>query len=167
MQLIVVRHAIAEDRDEFAATGQDDRLRPLTSAGARKMKRGARGLRTLVPSIDVLAASPLVRAAETAEILRDVYGLDTVTTVDALEPERPVSDVTSWFASLNGVGVVAVVGHEPQLGLLVSSLIGAGDRSAVEMKKGAASLLELDPNSGGPARLIWSVPPKVLRGLTG
>ena len=167
MQLVVVRHAIAEDREEFAATGQDDRLRPLTSAGARKMKRGARGLRTLVPSIDVLAASPLLRAGETAEILRDVYGLDSVATVVALEPERPVTEVASWLATLGAAGVVAVVGHEPHLGLLVSSLIGAGDRSAVDMKKGAASLVEIEPNGGQPGRLVWSLPPKVLRSLAG
>jgi phosphohistidine phosphatase len=167
MKLLVVRHAIAEDRDEFSATGQDDRLRPLTSAGARKMKRGARGLRTLVPSIDMLAASPLVRAAETAEILRNVYGLESVATVVALEPERPAGDVASWLATVGAAGVVAVVGHQPQLGLLVSYLIGAGDRSAVEMKKGGATLVEIEPNRDQPGQLIWSLPPKILRSLAG
>ena len=167
MLLVVVRHAIAEDREEFAASGQDDRLRPLTSAGARKMKRGARGLRTLVPSIDVLAASPLVRAAETAEILRVAYELEHVVKVEVLSPDAPAAEVVGWLASLDQAAVVAVVGHEPQLGILLGALIGAGDRSAVEMKKGAASLVEIEPSQKDPGRLIWALPPKVLRSLSG
>jgi len=31
MQLLVIRHAIAEDRDVFAASGQSDAERPLTA----------------------------------------------------------------------------------------------------------------------------------------
>ena len=30
MELVVVRHAIAEDREAFARTGKDDAARPLT-----------------------------------------------------------------------------------------------------------------------------------------
>jgi phosphohistidine phosphatase len=167
MRLVVVRHAIAEDRDEFAASGGDDRQRPLTVAGARKMKRGADGLRTLVSSIDLLAASPLVRAAETAEIIRAAYGLEEVMTETSLEPERAVADVTAWLATRTE-GVVVAVGHEPQVGRLVAYLVGAGDRSVVEMKKGAACLLDVEPGGQpGAARLIWSLPPRVLRGLAG
>lgn len=38
MQLLVIRHGIAEEADAFAATGKDDSRRPLTKAGKRKMK---------------------------------------------------------------------------------------------------------------------------------
>jgi len=67
MQLLLIRHAIAEDRFEFARTGQSDYYRPLTERGRARMARGATGLRTLVPDIDVLATSPLTRAVQTAE----------------------------------------------------------------------------------------------------
>ncbi|HEX6050525.1 MAG TPA: phosphohistidine phosphatase SixA [Gemmatimonadaceae bacterium] len=168
MRLIVVRHAIAEDRDEFAASGHDDdRLRPLTADGARKMKRGAEGLRSLVASIDLLASSPLVRAAETAEIIRDAYGIDRVVTEASLVPEGGVADVVRWLAT-RGEDLVAIVGHEPQLGKLVAYLIGAGDRPVIEMKKGAACLLEFDGSvEAGAARLTALLPPRVLRGFSG
>ena len=165
MRLLVVRHAIAGDRDAFAASGQDDSLRPVTASGARKMKRGVRGLRTLVPQIDLLAASELTRAAETAEIIRAGYDLDAVTTVRELAPDRGVEEVAKWLSTTSD-DVVAIVGHEPQLGRLVSFLVGAGDISAVELKKGGACLLELDDRpAAGTARLLWSVPPRVLRRL--
>lgn len=167
MRLLVVRHAIAEDRDVFAASGRDDRLRPLTTDGARKMKRAVEGLRTVVASIDLLAASPLVRAAETAEIIREAYGIDRVVTEGSLVPEGAVAEVVEWIAT-RSEDLVAVVGHEPQFGRLVAYLIGAGDRPVIEMKKGAACLLEFDGAVGpGSARLIASLPPRVLRDLAG
>jgi phosphohistidine phosphatase SixA len=55
MQLILIRHGIAEDR----AAGEDDALRALTKEGREKMTRVARGLRCAVDSIDLLASSAL------------------------------------------------------------------------------------------------------------
>ena len=43
MKLLLIRHAIAEEREDFARTGKDDRLRPLTDEGRKKMKQAARG----------------------------------------------------------------------------------------------------------------------------
>ncbi|HEX7242015.1 MAG TPA: histidine phosphatase family protein, partial [Longimicrobiaceae bacterium] len=86
MQLLVVRHAIAEDREEFARTGADDSLRPLTPEGRRRMRRAARGLRRLVPRLGLLASSPLTRAAQTAQILAEAYGGTETATFPELEP---------------------------------------------------------------------------------
>ncbi len=77
MRLLVIRHGPAGDRDEFAKTGKDDSERPLTTDGKAKMRRAARGLRALVPHIDVLASSSHVRAHQTARIVAGAYpGLD-------------------------------------------------------------------------------------------
>ena len=98
MQVLVVRHAIAEQREEFARTGKDDSQRPLTHDGRRKMRRGAVGLRAVVPAIDVLATSPLLRAVQTAEILAAVYnGRNMVTVKGALSRQRvsPVPPVVA------------------------------------------------------------------------
>jgi pimeloyl-ACP methyl ester carboxylesterase len=79
MQLLVIRHAIAEDRDAFAASGRDDSERPLTESGRDKMRRVARGLRELVPRIDVRDGSkgPLVMAPGYGNAAR-AFALDTV-----------------------------------------------------------------------------------------
>jgi phosphohistidine phosphatase len=55
MHLLVIRHGLAGDREEFAKTGRPDDERPLTPKGRRRMRRNARGLRTLVPGLDLLA----------------------------------------------------------------------------------------------------------------
>src|SRR5688500_2542867 len=98
MRVVVIRHAIAEDQDEFAKTGRGDGERSLTKEGRRKMRAGAAGLRTIVEQIDVLAASPLERAKQTAEIVREAYGDSLKTTeVAALEPTKPVNAVLHWL----------------------------------------------------------------------
>jgi phosphohistidine phosphatase len=69
MKLLIIRHAVAEERDAWANTGKSDDERPLTTEGRGKMARNARGLREGVPSVDLVATSPLVRARQTAEIV--------------------------------------------------------------------------------------------------
>src|SRR5438093_1375653 len=86
MRLLVVRHAIAEDREAFARSHKDDADRPLTSEGRRKMERAALGLKVLVPELDVLAASPYKRAFDTAEIIAASYRGLTVEPVPELAP---------------------------------------------------------------------------------
>ena len=69
MKLYVLRHGVAEDRDHRKFPNDDDR--PLTLEGELKLARQAKGLNTLGLSVDVMIASPLVRAAQTAQIVRD------------------------------------------------------------------------------------------------
>ena len=167
MELLIVRHAIAEDREVFAATGRDDAQRPLTAEGIRKMKRTARGLHEVVPSIDLIISSPFTRANETAEILRREYDLERVETARELEPGTSLADVATWLGQLDQA-VVAIVGHEPQLGRLVTYLITDSERSGVELKKGGACLIEFDGKPrAGRGRLTWAIPPGILRDLAG
>ena len=167
MELLIVRHAIAEDREVFAATGRDDALRPLTAEGIRKMKRTARGLHEIVPSIDLLIASPYTRANETAEILRREYDLDGVETARELEPGISLENVATWLGQLDQP-VVAIVGHEPQLGRLATYLVTGSERSGVELKKGGACLIEFEGKAtAGRGRLTWAIPPGILRDLAG
>ena len=165
MKLLVVRHATAADKDEFARTGKSDDLRPLTPAGKREMREVAQGLREVVPAIDVVATSPLVRAVQTAEILADSYKRKLVS-VEALRPEARYEDFAIWARAQGGKQVVAIVGHEPHLSGLASWLLASSKRSLLELKKGAACLLEFEESRGaGAATLLWSMPPKHLRAI--
>jgi phosphohistidine phosphatase len=170
MHLLVIRHAIAEDREVWAGTGEPDERRPLTADGRRKMRRIARGLHALVPSIGLLGASPLTRAAQTAEIVAAAYGGLDPLTIGALEPERAPSAFLSWLRdAAPGHDAIAVVGHEPHLSGLTSWLLAERPGAPfVTLKKGAACLLRFDgePHAGG-ARLEWLLQPRQLRQLGG
>jgi len=167
MDLLVVRHGAAEDKDAFERTGKDDDLRPLTPGGQREMREVARALKELLPDIDTLATSPLTRAVQTAEILGDAYRRKPAL-VDWLRPEASYDDFADWTRSHRGNKTVVIVGHEPHLSGLVSWLIAGPRRTVLELKKAGACLLEIEGKVGaGSGTLIWSMGPKHLRALRG
>jgi phosphohistidine phosphatase len=165
MDLLVVRHGAAEDKDAFARTAQDDDLRPLTPGGQKQMREVARAIRELVPEIDALATSPLVRAVQTAEILGSAYGRDPVP-VEWLRPEASFEEFARWAASHRDKKTTVIVGHEPHLSGLVSWLTAGSKRSFLELKKAGACLLEVERSSGArSSTLLWSMGPKQLRAI--
>jgi phosphohistidine phosphatase len=165
MKLLMIRHGIAEEREDFARTGKDDRLRPLTDEGRKKMKQNARGLKNLVPEIDLLATSPLTRAAQTGAVLDSVFGGVNEVEVEELAPEAQPQQFLRWLRKQK-VGCVAVVGHEPSLSLILSWLLTAGERRLFAFRKGGACLLDFPGEVGaGSATLLWALTPAQLRAL--
>jgi phosphohistidine phosphatase len=152
MQLLVVRHARAEDREIFAAMAQPDSERPLTAKGIRRMKKAARGLRSLVPSIDLLISSPLRRAVETARIIGDVYGGVRCIERDELAPGTAPRQLIDWLAAQREKGTACIVGHEPDLSELLRFLLAEKSEQPLKLKKGSASLVTFEGSiapSGG------------------
>jgi len=166
MKLLVIRHGPAGDREAFAATGQPDDLRPLTGPGGRKVRRAARGLRSVVGDVDVLASSPLTRARQTAELLAGRLGGGEIVTLPELAPDASPDALVPWLQQQTAEGVVALVGHEPHLGFLVGWLLTGRHQSLIELKKGGACLLEFDGTPApGDAMLLWALAPRHLRAL--
>jgi phosphohistidine phosphatase len=165
MYLLVIRHAAAMEKEEFARTGRSDDERPLTAAGKREMARVARGLRAIVPKLDALAPSPLVRARETAAIVGRVYHMKVSPATRSLDPDARPTSFARWLATHRKAATVAVVGHEPHLGALVTWLLAGVDEQRVELKKAGACLLRFDGKPrGSGARMEWLLTPAHLRG---
>jgi phosphohistidine phosphatase len=165
MKLLLIRHAIAEEREDFEKTGKDDRLRPLTDEGRKKMKQGARGLREVVPHLDLLATSPLTRAAQTGAIVDSVYGGLQEVEIEQLSPEAAPADFLRWLRKQKAE-TVAAVGHEPSLSLILSWLLTGAERRIFAFRKGGACLLEFPGEVGaGTANLLWALTPGQLRDL--
>jgi phosphohistidine phosphatase len=155
MQLLLVRHAPAEDRETFAATGQPDSNRPLTDKGIRRMKKAARGLRSLVPLISLLVSSPFRRAVETAQIIADVYGIRSRKR-DELAPAVAPQHLIDWLAAQPEDGIACVVGHEPDLSELLAILLADKSERPAKLKKGSAVLLEFaQPVAASAGELQW------------
>lgn len=71
MNLYLVRHGAAEDKKP----GGRDFDRGLTEEGKKKMSAAVKGWKALIPGFDTLVSSPLIRAVQTAEIVKKGYGL--------------------------------------------------------------------------------------------
>ncbi len=70
-ELIIVRHGIAENRDDFAKTGQPDSKRPLTADGKIKIKKISNWLKTQIKGeLDLIVDSPLLRSKQTLDLLK-------------------------------------------------------------------------------------------------
>jgi phosphohistidine phosphatase len=166
MMLLIVRHGVAEDKEEFAKGGKPDDERPLTAKGRKKMKRAAGGLRVVAPEIEVLATSPLVRAKQTAEIVASAYDRKVDTVASVLRPDSPVEAFIDWLEPPSEDAVVCVVGHEPHLSGLATWLMCGGTKSRLELAKGGACLLSFDgaPKKSG-ATLMWLLTSKQLEAI--
>jgi phosphohistidine phosphatase len=163
VELFLVRHAIAHDQDPV--NWPDDADRPLTEEGEELFRQAARGLARIVPSVDAVLASPFVRAWQTAEILAKDAGWPAPERCEALEAGRPTGGILKAMRQRQGLGSLALVGHEPDLSDLAARLLaGREEALVIEMKKGGvAALLVEDDFSGGSLR--WLAMPKILRAL--
>ena len=164
MRLLLVRHGPAEDRVAWRALGKDDATRPLTAEGRERTRAAMKGLSLLVDPPGVVATSPLVRAVETAAELARALRSGAPEELLAIAPEGPPVGVIPWLASRGEVELVALVGHEPQLGRLACWLLARSDEPFLALKKGGACLLDLGERPrAGAARLVWMVAPSELR----
>jgi phosphohistidine phosphatase len=164
MDLYLVRHAIAEDRDP--ARWPDDGDRPLSAKGIERFEREARGLATLVPTVDIVLASPYARAWSTAEILMKEAGWPAPVRSDALRSERTAEGSLAAVQTASGAEAIAAVGHEPNVSELASLCVLGTIDLPIEFKKGAVLALTFDgPVVPGGGYLRWLLPPKALRSL--
>ena len=105
-----------------------------------------------------------MRTVHTAEILSS--GLDDapIEALSALAPGHSPRQVAAALAEANKADVIALVGHEPDLGKLASWLIGC--RRAIPFRKGG--IARIDVKSLPPAQngtLIWHATPRLLRSI--
>jgi phosphohistidine phosphatase len=153
MNLVLFRHGAAEDRETFARSGGDEE-RPLTERGRRKVSDAARGLKALLPRLDLLATSPLVRARQTAEILAETYGRSAPLEVPELAPDAARASLERWLRRQSPDAVLVLVGHEPNLGELARWLTDGPE--PIALKKAGACLLRVSGDlRAGCAALAW------------
>ena len=165
-ELVVVRHAIAQDRDVAAQSGIADEARPLTGEGKRRMKKAAAGLRRLIPQIHTLASSPLQRAVQTAKVIARVYGEPEPVQTEMLAPNASREMLLDWAQVHSTHGLLALVGHEPDLSCWVGWLLTEEPRPILHFKKGGACLLAFSGQlAAGEATLCWALTPRQLRQL--
>jgi len=166
MMVLIIRHAKAEPRAIPGLSGKKDVARPLTDSGRRNMHKAAKGLRMLVPELDLLATSPLVRAQQTAAIVSERYADMPVTKLALLAPGGSMPALLAWLGEQPEAATVAIVGHEPDLGIFASYILSERKESFISLKKGAACLIELPERPvAGSGKLEWLLQPNELREL--
>jgi len=151
-----LRHGIAGDREDWRG---DDSQRPLTPEGVKKMEREAKSIAKLDLALDAVLTSPLVRAAQTAEIVaRELKLRDVLSEDDDLGPQFNVGRLRNVLEQHRAAEAIMLVGHEPSFSQTIGAVIGG---AKVQLKKGALACVDMDPQSMR-GELVWLLPPKVL-----
>jgi len=102
-----------------------------------------------------ILTSPLVRAVQTAEILSETLRYDGEVVLDPrLSPGFDVARLNDVLDGYPSEKEIAFVGHEPDLGVMLTRLLSLPQGYA--MRKGAIAALDLTA-TGAPtrARLAW------------
>jgi len=167
MELLIIRHAIAEPlgkRNEFS-----DEKRVLSTEGRSRMREVVKGLIKLGVEIDLILTSPLARALETAELIAASMGVSKkdIKQTENLAPGASSDQLFSEIKCHQGAESLALVGHQPDLGMLVSQMIqNESDAFSIQLKKGGiccVNVTETVPKLRG--EIMWLLTPRQLRML--
>ena len=156
MKVLIVRHAVAEERENWNQVGKPDDLRPLTKKGIQRFCEAVEGLCKLVPRIHHIYTSPLTRTVQTTELLANRYHDAQISTLNDLSPGGNLNVIKSLlsqnYTNEEDERVLCLVGHQPDLGELASFLISDNPESLIRFKKGGAAYFSFRPEQ---SQLQW------------
>jgi phosphohistidine phosphatase len=161
MELYILRHAPAVERGTPGY--ENDASRPLTSQGEKKMYRVAKGMLALGLEFDLVLSSPFVRARRTAEIVVEVFRCRkklkcTEKLATHGNPRALIEEINTKHGSPESL---VLVGHEPYLSNLISTLVAGDERTALTLKKGGLCKVTVSSlRYGKCARLEWLLTPR-------
>jgi phosphohistidine phosphatase len=160
MDLYVIRHAEAEPQGK---KHPDDDQRPLTEAGVEQARLLAEGLQQRGVVLDVLVSSPLLRAQQTAEGMREHWDgpAPELETCADLSPGGKPRKVVRFLEKLKSKSA-AVIGHVPDLGVFAGWLLGSRKVQLDLAKAGVALIRFPERLDKGAGQLVWMVTPEWL-----
>jgi phosphohistidine phosphatase len=164
MNLFLLRHGVAVERDEFDYAGDD--ARPLTPKGKKQLRHVAAAMRALKLDFDEILSSPLVRARQTAEIIAAELKLQKrLVIADELKPGGDAKKLVQKITGLKKVPAnVLLVGHEPDFSELISLLATGNHGGGFALKKGGLAKLEIQKlRAGKCAILVWLLTPAQMK----
>ena len=158
IELYFLRHGLAGQYGD--PNYKDDSLRPLTTEGRRKLRQAAQGMLALDLHFDGVLSSPFLRAKQTAQIVAQAYRIPkrNIHLTDNLLPPATIKKLLAEIKRHDPKSQnILLVGHEPHLTELISSLLKSPPL-AIDFKKGGLCLVRLEEE----AVLQWLLTPTQL-----
>lgn len=143
-----------------AGRAATDAGRPLTAAGREEVRRVAAEMRRRGATGLRVAASPLARARETAEILAGELEGVALEVVPRLASGAGAEDLLAFVESRMDRGPTALVGHMPEIGVLGWWLATGARGKALDLAAGAVVAFEVERvRPDVVARVEWMLAP--------
>ena len=160
MDLYLLRHGKAEP---YGQAYPSDHLRPLMEKGKRRTKRSVKGMKAADVNVDLIVSSPILRARQTAEIVHDGLGIKKPIEYSDSLASGSVTGVMSAIQAYYSYDGVMLVGHEPTLSELISTMSSGMYHVAFNLKPGGLCKLRVDTaRIAQSATIEWFVTPKQL-----
>ncbi|MGA9116925.1 MAG: histidine phosphatase family protein [Bacteroidota bacterium] len=158
MIFYLIRHASAERVGGAVSTDAD---RPLSAQGEREARLAGRLMRRLDPSLGAVLTSPLRRAVQTARMVAEAMPRPVpVRESGNLSPGFKPALLLQEVQALGPGFSAALVGHQPDLGLLLTLLAGEGDAVHAAFPPGTVAALALEGEGTGlRGELRWLLTP--------
>jgi phosphohistidine phosphatase len=158
MNLYLMRHAdagVPRDNPKL------DAKRGLVKEGKEQCMLMARMLGTLKVQVDVIVASPLKRALQTAQFVGTELGYEAKVEVSAaLAPDADYAAFQKLIAKYADREGVLMVGHNPNLFKFLGRIITGNGGAGVRMRKGSVARIRMDRH---PPLLQWLIDPRMAR----
>lgn len=133
MDIYILRHGKAEDSTPEGG----DAARRLTKKGSEEILGVGLWMAAQELEFDLIAASPLVRAQETAAIIAGVLEYKKKpASWDVLVPGGEPDTVCHEISRHGKFAAILLVGHEPLLSSLISRIIAGSEDAGIAMTKG-------------------------------
>lgn len=166
MKLVLLRHGLAVDREEFILQNKEDSQRPLVAKGKERTKLASEWLKKQGLLFDFIVTSPYVRARQTADIVAKQMGISNVFEAKELVPHATMQSFANWL-QIHGEDCEAVlaVGHDPHMSHFASWCLNGADESFIDLKKSGLIGLEFNSSqqvSSGRAQLHFLITPKMM-----
>jgi phosphohistidine phosphatase len=161
MFLYFLRHASAGQQ---LSTVKKDERRGLDKDGIEQCGYVGRALASLGVQVEIIVASPLKRATQTAALVGNEMGHEGKLVVDSgLRPQANFAEFQKLLEKYARQDSILLVGHNPNLREFLGRMISeSGCEAVVELKKGAVAKVEMRRNSGS---LSWCITPRIVRTL--
>jgi phosphohistidine phosphatase len=162
VDVFILRHGKAEEPGH----GITDGRRKLTRKGHDEIIAVADWMAAQGLEFDLIAASPLDRAQETAAIVAEVLDIpERLVTWKALVPGGDPDTVCHEIHRHAGAGDVLLVGHEPLLSSLIGRIIAGDSGAGIVMTKGAlAKIRDFSFTAHPSGELHWLITAKQMAG---
>ena len=162
MELYVVRHGIAVDREDPKCPADPERY--LTDEGMEKTRQVAKGVAQIGAVPDLMLTSPFLRAFQTAELFAVAleYSRQKIQKSDLLLPGAEPLLLFRELSRNKDLSTVYIFGHAPHLDDVIATAIGSKHHIS-SLKKAGVALVELRRLVPPSGELVWLATPKLLR----
>jgi len=155
MNIYLIRHGQAEQTSEQKPHEE----RELTHQGIAILKASAEMWKNYLTDIDIILSSPLKRAMQTAEIIKEAFDVKTnIMQEISLLNGGQTEDLLNLAGSL-GLNDIALIGHQPDIGIHISLMIGANEINS-RIPPATIAKISFNSNPGiGKGKLEFLIPP--------